>query len=384
MSKLTEGMVIARTRATDLENVKRLNCWGSELTDVSLIRKLSNVEVLSLSVNNIKSLADFQYCHNLQELYIRKNQIKDIEDIWYLKELPKLRNLWLEDNPFVLPEELREAALYGLQLENPEDKNKNDFTFMSTSTSSLSHSSRSDNEHKNSRCTNNEYDIFNSNTRQQNRREEQMNRREEEINRREEQLRQEELDRRALQIKEEEYRRRIQAQKEEEQRKELERRSSQQTLSQYDANTTNNACTNESGTTTAGDESSGRASAIFGGFGGEPGSFSPPVGNRPVSNPLPDTNAVYQSRPHPVEIFKEEENANIRISNSQESNQMSYSNMTSSTHGRISPARPYPVRPKTRNSNILSAVLCLIKELDYASLEVVEMAVRCRMDELDD
>lgn len=37
-----------------------------------------------------------------------------------------------------------------------------------------------------------------------------------------------------------------------------------------------------------------------------------------------------------------------------------------------------------QNSNILSAVLCLVKELDCPSLEVVEMAVRCRMDELDE
>ncbi|XP_047736779.1 uncharacterized protein LOC108682931 isoform X2 [Hyalella azteca] len=47
-------------------------------------------------------------------------------------------------------------------------------------------------------------------------------------------------------------------------------------------------------------------------------------------------------------------------------------------------ARPYHARPKTRNGNVLSAVLCLIKELDYTSLEVAEMAIRCRMDELDD
>ena len=37
-----------------------------------------------------------------------------------------------------------------------------------------------------------------------------------------------------------------------------------------------------------------------------------------------------------------------------------------------------------QNSNILSAVLCLIKELDAPSLEVAEMAIRCRMEELDD
>jgi len=50
----------------------------------------------------------------------------------------------------------------------------------------------------------------------------------------------------------------------------------------------------------------------------------------------------------------------------------------------LSPQRPYPLRPKNRNSNVLSAILCLIKEIDGPSLEVVEMAVRCRMEELED
>ncbi|XP_064545984.1 uncharacterized protein LOC135433722 isoform X8 [Drosophila montana] len=39
-------------------------------------------------------------------------------------------------------------------------------------------------------------------------------------------------------------------------------------------------------------------------------------------------------------------------------------------------------RPVNRNSNLLSATLCLVKELDYGSLEVLEHAVRCRIDEL--
>merc|ERR1712192_224017 len=43
-----------------------------------------------------------------------------------------------------------------------------------------------------------------------------------------------------------------------------------------------------------------------------------------------------------------------------------------------------PPRPKNRNSNMLSAILCLIKEIDGPSLEVVELAARCRMEELDD
>ena len=37
-----------------------------------------------------------------------------------------------------------------------------------------------------------------------------------------------------------------------------------------------------------------------------------------------------------------------------------------------------------QNSNILSAVLCLIKELDGPSLEVAEMAIRCRMQEIEE
>lgn len=99
MSVLTENCVLSRTRAQDLKSVRKLNCWGSELEDVSIVRKMSHVEVLSLSVNNISTLADFAHCKNLQELYIRKNNIKDLNEVLYLKDLPKLKNLWLADNP---------------------------------------------------------------------------------------------------------------------------------------------------------------------------------------------------------------------------------------------------------------------------------------------
>ena len=44
-------------------------------------------------------MADIQHCKNLQELYIRKNAIPDISEICYLRDLPRLKNLWLEENP---------------------------------------------------------------------------------------------------------------------------------------------------------------------------------------------------------------------------------------------------------------------------------------------
>ncbi|XP_055707764.1 uncharacterized protein F09G8.5 isoform X2 [Phlebotomus papatasi] len=101
MTKLTEEMVIARTRQSDLSTVKKLNCWGSELTDVSIIRRMRGVEVLALSVNKISSLADFENCQNLQELYLRRNNIKDLSELAYLQSLPNLKYLWIEENPCV-------------------------------------------------------------------------------------------------------------------------------------------------------------------------------------------------------------------------------------------------------------------------------------------
>uniref|UniRef100_A0A182ILS9 U2A'/phosphoprotein 32 family A C-terminal domain-containing protein n=1 Tax=Anopheles atroparvus TaxID=41427 RepID=A0A182ILS9_ANOAO len=54
-----------------------------------------------VSVNRISTLADFENCINLQELYLRKNNLTDIDELVYLQNLPKLKYLWLEENPLV-------------------------------------------------------------------------------------------------------------------------------------------------------------------------------------------------------------------------------------------------------------------------------------------
>ena len=48
MVQLTEDMIMARTRVSNMAMVKKLNCWGADLTDVSVVRRLQGVEVLSL------------------------------------------------------------------------------------------------------------------------------------------------------------------------------------------------------------------------------------------------------------------------------------------------------------------------------------------------
>ncbi|XP_058953433.2 cilia- and flagella-associated protein 410 [Pocillopora verrucosa] len=114
MSRLTEQQILSRARASSLENVKNLNFWGSDLSDISVLRQMPNVEVLSLSVNNISSLEDFAHCPRLRELYLRKNSIEDISEIGCLKNLPKLRVLWLSDNPCANVEHYRMTVLKNL------------------------------------------------------------------------------------------------------------------------------------------------------------------------------------------------------------------------------------------------------------------------------
>ena len=62
------------------------------------MRHMPNLEVLSLSVNNISSLRDFAGCTSLRELYLRRNKIRSLDQIRYLADLPELRILWLGDN----------------------------------------------------------------------------------------------------------------------------------------------------------------------------------------------------------------------------------------------------------------------------------------------
>ncbi|GLI67636.1 hypothetical protein VaNZ11_011884, partial [Volvox africanus] len=92
-------IIKGKTRLDKLEEVKNLNLWGQDLDDCSMLTKLPNLEVLSLSVNRLSSLKDFRHCSKLQELYLRKNEVKDLNEIQHLVHLKDLRVLWLSDNP---------------------------------------------------------------------------------------------------------------------------------------------------------------------------------------------------------------------------------------------------------------------------------------------
>ncbi|XP_021525140.2 cilia- and flagella-associated protein 410 isoform X1 [Aotus nancymaae] len=97
--KLTRKMVLTRAKASELHSVRKLNCWGSRLTDISICREMPSLEVITLSVNSISTLEPVSRCQRLSELYLRRNRIPSLAELFYLKGLPRLRVLWLAENP---------------------------------------------------------------------------------------------------------------------------------------------------------------------------------------------------------------------------------------------------------------------------------------------
>ncbi|ERE86863.1 cilia- and flagella-associated protein 410 isoform X1 [Cricetulus griseus] len=97
--KLTRKMVLSRAKASELHSVRKLNCWGSQLTDISICREMPSLEVITLSVNSVSTLEPVRGCRRLSELYLRRNRIPSLDELFYLKDLPHLRVLWLAENP---------------------------------------------------------------------------------------------------------------------------------------------------------------------------------------------------------------------------------------------------------------------------------------------
>ncbi|XP_069703615.1 cilia- and flagella-associated protein 410 isoform X6 [Periplaneta americana] len=361
MARLTEEMVIARTRASDLSNIRKLNCWGSELSDVSLLRRMHNVEVLSLSVNKIGSLSDFQFCRNLQELYVRKNNIQDLNQVLYLQDLPRLKSLWLEENPcadtdqyrltvlralpnlqkldniVVQPEEVQDAMRKGRELVHPEELQEQQWA--SGSSSPAQHEDYYYEDYEES---------------------ERPAPRTPNVGQRSPPRRHVTNDR---EVDTTEGRRHSGMIHDEDQHG-------------YYENDRRNA-NYETDPPMYTRQHSGPYSSPYEDVspGGEEMHRSSSGGGRccHVGQAVCDSSSDGSASSSQY---------GGRNGRGEEQHFSTQQRVSSSDKGLSNSRPPYPRRPVTRSSNILSAVLCLIKELDYPNLEVVEMAVRSRMDEL--
>jgi hypothetical protein len=99
VASLSENLILQKARVSDMQSVKSLNLWGCNLEDVNCISKASGLEILTLSVNAIRSLDAICECKGIRELYLRKNDIRSLAEVYKLRSLPKLETLWLADNP---------------------------------------------------------------------------------------------------------------------------------------------------------------------------------------------------------------------------------------------------------------------------------------------
>ena len=136
--KLTEELVLQRTKAKSLSDVRSLNMWGQDISDIDVLLRMPNVEVLSLSVNGISSLSSFRRCERLRELYLRKNDVKNLADIQFLAGIKCLKILWLSDNPCAESTEYRATVIQYLpNLEKLDNVDVTDAERLSASSGAL-------------------------------------------------------------------------------------------------------------------------------------------------------------------------------------------------------------------------------------------------------
>eukprot|EP01105_Mastigella_eilhardi_P024587 TRINITY_DN6454_c0_g1_i1.p1 TRINITY_DN6454_c0_g1~~TRINITY_DN6454_c0_g1_i1.p1 ORF type:complete len:341 (+),score=99.48 TRINITY_DN6454_c0_g1_i1:91-1023(+) len=116
-------MILVKGRQqVPLHQIKNLNMWGNQLTDVSIIEDMPLLEVVSFSMNNVASLASFAHCHNLAELYLRKNNVTDLSELRHLQANARLRILWLGSNPCATEPNYRLKVIRALpQLQKLDD-----------------------------------------------------------------------------------------------------------------------------------------------------------------------------------------------------------------------------------------------------------------------
>ena len=97
--KLSRELIAQKVKSDRIESIRNLNLWGSNIEDISIIEEMPSLEIVSLSVNKIRTLRPFANLKNLRELYLRRNLIANLNEIKYLNDCHNLSVLWLSENP---------------------------------------------------------------------------------------------------------------------------------------------------------------------------------------------------------------------------------------------------------------------------------------------
>lgn len=108
---LTFELISQKAKTHAFKYIERLNLWGLNIGDLSILKDLPNLKVISLTSNCVESLEPFKNCPKIEEIYLRKNMIRDLNEIEHLKSLQNLKVLWLSDNPCSMAQEYRNYVI---------------------------------------------------------------------------------------------------------------------------------------------------------------------------------------------------------------------------------------------------------------------------------
>ncbi|KXS16430.1 hypothetical protein M427DRAFT_144767 [Gonapodya prolifera JEL478] len=93
---LAKTVVLDRAKCQRLDQVRSLNIWGLNLTNIDILSQCPQLSILSAPVNNIGTLRPLAGLP-LKELYLRRNKISSFSELQHLGR--DLRVLWLAENP---------------------------------------------------------------------------------------------------------------------------------------------------------------------------------------------------------------------------------------------------------------------------------------------
>jgi hypothetical protein len=96
---LTMNLVLQKTKNGSADGVRKLNVCGAQLNGIDVLAQFPNLEVCSLSVNDVYDLSVFGSVQNITELYMRRNNVSDFSNILHLAGLRHMRVLSLTENP---------------------------------------------------------------------------------------------------------------------------------------------------------------------------------------------------------------------------------------------------------------------------------------------
>ena len=97
---LTEELILQKNpNILEISSITKLNICSKDISDISILSKMKNLEIISFPSNKISYLYPLSNCKNLREINLRNNSIFSFNELNYLTNLKKLKILCLEGNP---------------------------------------------------------------------------------------------------------------------------------------------------------------------------------------------------------------------------------------------------------------------------------------------